>query len=345
MSIPFDPQMPLNVDSTMIVCARGCLRKFYNEFVLGLRPPGVSIDLHAGGCFATALEVTYREHWQNGRSLAESLDRARAAFFVQWGEFVIPEWKKTAKDIDRMWEAVSNPLGDMKNKGYFDVYPPQTDEILPYFDADGKPTLEYTFAIPLEPCTAEGDHNGSGYQKAFEDGYFPCHPSGGPFIYCGRFDKLGSYRHEPIVCDEKTTGASIGAAWVNQWRLRNQFMGYVWACQQCGIPVTQVAVRGIAIQKTQIVHAQSIQPYTADQLVRWHEQLRRDLWKIRRAWDSGYWDYNFGDTCNSYGSCIFLDACSSVNPEPWLSNLEVRRWNPLVKNPIAVPDLATARAF
>lgn len=342
MSIPFTPEMPLNIDSTMIVCARGCLRKFYNEFVLGFRPPGLSIDLHAGSCFATALETVYRAHWQDGKSLEEALVRGQASFFVNWGNFEIPEYKRTAKTQDRMWEAISNPEGDEKNKGYFDVYPPQTDEILPYFDEAGKPTFEYTFAIPLEPTCK---YPQSRAELLAEGGKFPEHPNGGPFIYCGRFDKLGQYRCEPIICDEKTTGGSIGQAWVNQWRLRNQFMGYVWACQQCGIPVQQVAVRGIAIQKTQIVHAQAIQPYTIDQLERWKEQLRLDLWRIRNAWDTGYWDYNFGDTCNSYGSCIFLDACSSNSPENWLSTMEVRRWNPLVKNPIAPEDLGATKAF
>ena len=333
-------ELPLNIDSTMMVCARGCLQKFYNEFVLGRRPPGLSIDLHAGACFASAIEETYRGHWQLNLPLEKALERAQAAFFTQWGDFEIPEYKRTSKTSDRMWQAVSNPEGDEKNRGYFDVYPPQTDEILPYFAADGKPTLEYTFAIPLEPAYRPN----SSYDAVNCEG-FPEHPNGGPFIYSGRFDKLGQYQGRPIVCDEKTTGGSIGVDWARKWQLRNQFMGYVWACRACGIDVDSVAVRGIAIQKTQIVHAQSIQSYSNSLIDKWLEQLRRDLWKIRRAWDEGYWDYNFGDTCTSYGNCIFLDACTSSTPESWLSTLEVRRWNPLVKNPVEPKNLAEARAF
>jgi len=324
------PELPLHIDSTMTVCARSCFRKFYNEFVLGLRPPGLSIDLHAGACFATALEETYRGHWHMGLSLEKALERAQAAFFTQWGDFIIPEFKKTSKTADRMWQAVSNPEGDSNNRGYFDVYPPQTDEILPYFAADGRPTLEYTFAIPLEPIGPEG---------------FPEHPSGGPFIYCGRFDKLGQYQGRPIVCDEKTSGRTAGVDWARTWQLRNQFMGYVWACRICGIPVDSVAVRGISILKEKIGHAESIQHYSQFMLDRWHEQLRRDLWRIRRAWDENYWDYNFGDTCTTYGNCIFMDACSSAQPNNWLNTLEVRRWNPLVKNPVEVKDLGNVSAF
>jgi hypothetical protein len=40
-------------------------------------------------------------------------------------------------------------------------------------------------------------------------------------------------------------------------------MGYVWACQQCGIDLDTVVVRGIAIQKTQIVHVEAIKQYSA----------------------------------------------------------------------------------
>lgn len=331
------PELPLNVDSTMIVCARSCLRKFYDEFVLGYRPPGLSIDLHAGACFASAVEETYRGYWHLDLPLDRALQRAQAAFFTQWGDFIIPEFKRTAKTADRMWQAVSNPEGDEQNKGYFDVYPPQTDEIKPYFAADGRPTLEYTFAIPLEPYCHPGAYPGAGD--------FPEHPSGGPFIYSGRFDKLGEYQGRPIVCDEKTSGRTAGVDWARTWQLRNQFMGYVWACRQCGIDVDSVAVRGISILKEKIGHAQSIQPYSQFMLDRWYEQLRRDLWRIRKAWDERYWDYNFGDTCTSYGNCVFLDACTSPTPENWLSTMEVRRWNPLVKNPVEVKDLGNARAF
>jgi len=318
----------------MVVCSRGCLHKFYNEFVLGLRPPGLSIDLHAGACFALALEETYKNIWLHSRSLDEALVRAEAAFQVAWGDFEIPEYKKTAKTRDRMWEAVWNP-GDAKSPGYFNTYPPLTDKCRPYFDADGKPTFEYTFAIPLEPA---GD---------IDDGVnFPLHPqTRDAFIYSGRFDMLGEYEGRPTPRDEKTTGSSIGQAWVNQWKLRNQFMGYTWACRQCGLDTEGVLVRGIAIQKTQLVHAEHYQTFSQHLLDRWYDQLRRDLWRIRHAWDNGYWDYNFGDACNSYGSCIFLDACTSRHPASWLSQLEVRRWNPLVKNPIAVDDPSKERAI
>jgi hypothetical protein len=295
----------------MMTAFRSCPRKFYNEFVLGLRPPGISIDLHAGGCFASAVEQTYRGIWEDQLPLSEALMRAQARFFIEWGDVEAPEWKRTAKTKDRVWEAVES---------YFSTYSPLTDHVRPYFNANGKPTFEYTFAIPLE------------------DPDWPKHPSGEPFIYCGRFDMLGSYQDRPCVRDEKTTGSSIGRNWASKWDLRSQFMGYVWACQQSDIDLDTVVVRGIAIQMTQIVHAEAIKIYSNQLVAKWYEQLRRDLWRLRRCWDSGYFDYNFGDSCTVYDQCVFLNACASPNPENWFTEFEVKHWSPLDKNPAKLKE-------
>lgn len=320
--------LPPYIDSTMRSCLVSCPQKFFREFVQGYRPPGISIDLHAGGCFAGALEETYKQVHLHHRPLDVALQLAQARFFTEWGDFEVPEWKKTAKTADRVWEAIAGD-GTSKGRGYFEEYGPLTDHVQPYFDKTGKPTFEYTFAIPLEPCAQnQTDENDNDYDC------FPFHPNGSPFLYTGRFDMLGSYQGRPVVRDEKTTGGSIGQGWADQWDLRSQFMGYVWACQQCGIDLDTVVVRGIAIQKTQIIHAEAIKTYTKHMIERWHEQLRRDLWRLRRAYDEGYWDYNFADACTSYGGCMFNRVCQSATPDSWLNEFEVRRWNPLEKNPI-----------
>jgi len=313
--------MPLNVDSTMISCARSCLQKFRLEFVLGLRPIGLSVDLHAGACFALAIEETYRQIHIAKRPLAEALLRAHFAFMASWGDFEIPEWKRTAKTKERVWEAV---------EGYFAEWSPLTDPCQPYTAADGNPTFEYTFAIPLEPFC--DPHAGT-----VKPGDFPEHPDGGPFLYSGRFDMLGSYMGYPCIRDEKTTGSSIGDRWAEQWDLRSQFMGYVWACRQGGVDARNVIVRGIGIQKTQLRFVEAIKTYSDFLIARWYEQLRRDLWRIRRAWDEGYFDFNLGESCTAYGSCAFMTNCQSQVPEAWMQGYEVRRWNPLIKNPVKVP--------
>jgi hypothetical protein len=313
------PELPLYVDSTMITCFRSCGQKFWKEFVLGRRPPGLSIDLHAGACFATALETVRKLTFKNKLPYHEALIKAHAAFMQAWGSFEIPPHKTTAKTVDRVWESVED---------YFKTYSPLTDHVQPYLAADGNPTLEYTFAIPLEPAVDPYYGHTGGPND------FPLHPNGSPFLYCGRFDMLGEMNGKPIPVDEKTSGRSADVNWAEQWSLRNQFLGYVWACQQCGLEVDSLLVRGTSILKTKIGQAEAIKSYSQGLLTRWHEQLRRDLWRLRRSWDEGYWDYNFGDTCTSYGNCIFMQSCQSEQPLTWLQDLEVRKWNPLAKNPV-----------
>ena len=308
MTTNLTPILPTYIDSTMISCFRSCPRKFYNEFILGLRPPGLSIDLHAGGAFAHCLEVVRREVFVNGRSLADALLRANAAFEIYWGDFVIPEHKKTTKRPDRVWAAVES---------YFATYTPHTDHIQPYM-SDGKPTLEFTFAIPLDGPD------------------WPTHPTtGDPFLFAGRFDMLGEYLGMPIVCDDKTQGTGIYSGWTEKWDLRGQFIGYTWAGKQLGYNTDSCAVRGIGILVNSIAHAEAIKPYSDDLRTRWLEQLRRDLWRIVFMWRDGYFDYNFAESCVDYGSCIFSTACQSNDPDPWLKNMEVRRWNPTKSDPVA----------
>lgn len=309
------PELPIHIDSTMRSALITCPQRFYNEFVLNLRPPGIAIDLHAGGCFSTALETVYKSIWIRQESLALALERARAAFEIHWGDFEIPEHSRTTKTPDRVWAAVES---------YFTEYPPLSDPVRPYFDSSGKPTFEYTFAIPLEPTAQEDDGRS-----------FPVHPSGDSFLYCGRFDMLGQMGTRPVVRDEKTTGSAFSSTWADYWTMRGQFIGYVWACRQCGLDVRSVIVRGVKILKLDIGHIECEKWYDDALIARWREQLRRDLWRLRRSWDSGYWDRNFGDACTSYGRiCSYQDLCTSEQPELYYSNFAPRSWNPLTKNPV-----------
>lgn len=311
--------LPIYVDSTMLTCFRSCGQKFWKEFILGRRPPGLSIDLHAGACFATALETIRRHIFRDKKPFHEALILGHAAFMQAWGEFEIPPHKNTSKTKDRVWEAVED---------YFKTYSPLTDHVQPYIASNGEPTLEYTFAIPLEPAAHPQDSD------LFAKDVFPLHPSGSPFLYCGRFDMLGVSNGETIPVDEKTSGRSADTNWAESWNLRNQFLGYVWALRQCGLDTSSLLVRGVSILKTKLGQAEALKTYSDGLLKRWHEQLRRDLWRIRRSWNEDYWDYNFGDTCTQYGNCVFMASCQSEQPLLWLQDLEVRSWNPLAKNPV-----------
>lgn len=304
--------LPLHIDSTMMSCFRSCPEKFNNEFIRGLRPAAFSVDLHAGAAFATGVEAIGREVHENNLPLERAFERGHAAFLDAWGDF-IPE-KETPKTRERTWEAIEE---------YFAAFPPLTDHIQPFL-TNGKPTYEFTFAIPLEPAC---------HPTAWEDNQFPLHPSGSPFIYCGKLDRLGQWGGKVVGQDEKTT-TSIGVRWSDQWNLRSQFLGYCWALRQMGLDVDTIAVRGVGILKTKITIVEAIKTYSDMLIDRWYEQLRRDMWRLRRAWDEGRFDFNLGEACTTYGGCSFAGLCASPNPEAWHHQFTIRRWNPLEKNPV-----------
>lgn len=320
MTDPQAPQaiLPLHIDSTMISCFRSCPEKFKNEFILGLRPSSMSVDLHAGGCFASALEnIGNAVH--AGESFEKAKLRAFARYMDDWGDFT--PIKDTPKSRERVWEAV---------EAYFEKWPLATDHIQPFI-LNGKPSYEFTFGIPLLPAT---DFLSNGSIPYTEPRSFPLHPSGNPFIYSGRFDLLGQMGSTLVVRDEKTT-TSIASNWSESWNLRSQFLGYCWACQQSGLNVSTVCIRGVGILKTKFHLLEAIKQFPQHRIERWHEQLRRDLWRLRRSWDEGYFDVNFAESCTSYGGCAFRTLCESDHPERWLKDYRVARWNPLQKNPIA----------
>lgn len=304
------PTLPHVIDSTMIACFRQCQQKFFAEFILGLRPPGLSIDLHAGGCFALGLEKVRESVFLRNTSLDEGLAYAHGIFMQEWGDIEPPEGSqsKKAKNKDRVWEAVEY---------YFKIWPPHSDAVQPLF-ANGKPTIEFTFAVPL-------DLPG-----------FPRHPDGDPFIYSGRFDLLGVLDGDITGVDDKSTGRSIGREWAQQWNLRSQFIGYTWAGRQSGLPIKRIIARGIKFQMTDPMPvADAIKMYPDYLIDRWLDQLRRDLTKLVAAWNEGHFEFNLADACTQYGLCIFMDRCTSADPNQWNSIYEVRKWNPLLKNPVA----------
>src|SRR5215213_6144536 len=103
--MPYEAILPQHLDSTMLTAFRACPRKFYHEFVLGLRPASVSVDLHAGAAFATSLEHFYTEFYTSGKNLQEALTSAGNRLVLEYGDFV--PIKDTPKTLDRMLEALN----------------------------------------------------------------------------------------------------------------------------------------------------------------------------------------------------------------------------------------------
>lgn len=296
--------LPSHIDSTMRSAFVKCKQSFFTEFVLGLRPARTSIHLHAGGAFSGALERFYTETWTNHEQKDIALARSHQTFLNLWGNY---EYERTdAKSRENIWAAVES---------YVATYPPASDPVQPYI-VEGKPTYEFSFAIPLD------------------DAIFPRHPvTGDPFIYVGRADLLGTYYGRPVIRDEKTAGR-LESNWSEHWDMRGQFLGYCWAAQRGGINVSTVVVRGVILTKTNIRQVEAIKLYSHWEIERWYQQLARDLHSLVKCWNDGWFDYNLGEACSSYGGCVFLPRCKSPVPSRHNAAYVVKRWNPLLRNPV-----------
>ena len=174
---------------------------------------------------------------------------------------------------------------------------------------DGKPAVEFTFAIPIP-------------------GVF--HPeTGEPILYTGRFDMLAEYQNALFVDDEKTS-SYLGDSWIASWDLNSQMTGYCWASRSYGFNVQGAIVRGIGILKSETKFLLSLQRRSEWMIERWQNQLRKDLLRAIDMWKRDDWDMALDDACSSYNGCQFKEACLAKNEQKILDNeYEIRHWDPL----------------
>lgn len=302
-------EFPAVIDSTMRAEFVTCPVKFYYSFIRKLGVGGGSVDLIAGGAFARGLEVVRKAVWVEKKPFPTALSEGMTAAIAEWGSFVCPA-HKTQKNIDRVVQAL---------EFYFQRWPIDTDPIRPYFWAEDKPAVEFTFAIPLpilHPTTGE------------------------PIIYAGRTDMIGIYNGQIFGVDEKTT-SQLGPTWGTKWNLRSQFTGYCWAARQHNLPVAGWIVRGISFLKTTFGAAESIQFRPDWAVERWYEQLLVDIEQMIKCWRENRWSHNLADACESYGGCTFQRLCESEDPESWITGsgeFSTRDWNPLHRYPTGKPE-------
>ena len=309
--------LPLYIDSSMLTAWRSCRRKHFWSTLSALYPMGTSIHLHAGAAIAAGCEAARKHVFSqpapSAVPLEEVLFHAYSAFSLAWGSYVPPQTPRLVKTFENCWHCLSD---------YLTQYHPGLDAIQPLLRVDGSPAVEYRFAIPL-PID---------------------HPTGEPFLFVGRFDMLGSWNGLVAPVDEKTT-SQFGASWADGWSLRGQFLGYVWAVREQGIPCSTMVVRGLKIAKTGPEFQTAVLAFPDHLISTWYRHLLRDVQQIKEAFihlttredadtrDAAY-PMNFGDSCQSYGGCAFEPLCSASNPYDFTSNFNHYVWNPLAPNPI-----------
>lgn len=293
--------------SAFVACPQAAYWEFFDHF----KSPLPNVHLHAGKCWASALERTRMAFYGDKIDAPTAQAYGLEQLVQDFGDFVVPErGSGSNKTLDRLIEAFSY---------YFLAFPLETDPVQPHYARDGKPMVEFNFALPIDPINL-------------------LHPvTGEPLLYAGRADMIATYAGSLSVYDDKTT-SSLGATWGQQWTRRSQFSAYAWAAREYGIPISQVVVRGIAILKTTINHQQAITIRTPHHIEEWHYQVVRDIKRAIECYKDGWFDKNLSDSCSSFGGCGFLQPCTSNNPTPWLEGQFVRKiWDPVNRTETLVP--------
>jgi len=293
--IPF----PSVIDSTSLAAWKACPQKYLREHLQHWKPKSPSVHLHAGAAYAQGLEVARRSFYEEGKGKEMSEALGLEALLLAYGAFQCPA--DSAKSLERMLGAL---------EFYFERYPLGEDPAVPLLLPNGKRAIEFSFAIPLD----------------FR------HPvTGDPLLYAGRCDELVEFAGGIYNLDDKTT-SSLGASWSSQWSMRGQFIGYCWAAQKSGIPVSGTIVRGVSILKTKYDTAQALVNFSPLLIERWEAGLYKFLRDLLVAWEREEYTYNLSESCNAYGGCPFTRICSSPDPEAWLEmGFERREWSPITR--------------
>lgn len=143
-------------------------------------------------------------------------------------------------------------------------------------------------------------------------------------IYEGRVDLLTDSRAGRTVVDSKSSGRSVAPI-----LLSNQFIGYSWALE-----VPSITVDKIGFQKTLKARERFVRvPLSYPQQLQ-EEWVEWAIWwgKIAVFYvENGVYPPNF-TSCDKYGGCIFLKACSTTpGAREWkLSTMFVpgKQWSP-----------------
>jgi hypothetical protein len=286
----------VNYDNTMLKDYKRCERLFFNKYEMGYIGEDESVHLHAGKCFANAVECARVAFYDTGQNLSESILAGGQVLIDSWGDPIL--FAGETKNLSRMMAAYEK---------YMDDFP--IDHHPVHRGADGKLMVECHFALP--------------YGKDRTDD-----------VYSGTPDTVLEYGGGLWLVDEKTTGGSFTPTWISQWKRWGQYTGYVWGLGMKGIHLDGVLCRGIAIQKTQIKTIEVASPRAEWMVNEWILSTTKTIERIAKSRETGSWDGANDDNCVKYGrECEFIGQCTS--PSPDYSKFKRGRWEPLTRQWIA----------
>lgn len=290
---------PEVIDSSLIAAARSCGQKVYREYFEHWKGKDPNVHLHAGAAYAKGQEITRRAFYEEGKDAEEALALGLGALLAAYGDFQCPA--DSAKSAERTAGALEY---------YYSHYRLGEDSAIPLTLANGKRAIELGGVEVLDSLHPE---------------------TGQPLQYSWRMDMAVDHNGVKLAVDDKTT-SQLGASWPRQWDLRSQFTSYIWGAKRNGIELNGFLVRGVSILKTKYDTMEAI-TYRPDwQIDRWYEQLLRDVERLKKQWEEGYFDYSLDHACTEYGGCQFRNVCLSRDPTQVLENFfERRKWDPITR--------------
>jgi len=292
-------------DATSISSFEKCPRFYHLRHIEGWQPHEKSVHLIFGGLYASALEHFFKH-------LAAGLSRDEATIEVVL-ETLCETWVRPEPDEDgdvgpgRPWDSLHNAKTRetlvRSIVWYLDHFKDDPAPIV--ILSDGKPAVEYSFALP------------------FHDEY----------IYCGHIDKLATYSGGTYIVDQKTSGATITPRFFEGFSPDVQMPGYTWA----GKIIFDIPISGVIIDAAQIAvgftrFERGFVQCPPAMLEEWHEETLQTIFAAKRAHEENYYPMNRA-SCGNYGGCEFRRVCSRSpehRPAVLRSNFSRQaRWDPL----------------
>lgn len=115
---------------------------------------------------------------------------------------------------------------------------------------------------------------------------------------------------ELCVCDHKTT-TSLGTQFATKGDVNHQLTGYVFACQQLGIPVKKAMFQGLQVAKTKCAVMRIFYERSEEQIAEWKNWVYHQVtvWEMMRKTNN--YPMNGSGACNQLSGCQYLGVCAA----------------------------------
>lgn len=280
-------------DSTSLKLYLECPRKYKFKMIDCWQNPRRSAHLRFGGWYAKALEDYYKFRAEGDTSPQALAKVVRAALVASWEYETVPseEGDPGYPDSVIIVPGTGSPwTSDHNTKTrenlirtivwYVDQFEHEQIDVVRL--ENGKPAVEYSFALPVD------------------DG----------FVLSGHIDRLVNYSGGIYVMDQKTTQTTITPYYFDQFNPDVQMSLYTFA----GNIIYNLPVKGVIIDAAQIAvgftrFARGFTHRSQQSLDEWYDETHKLMHVIVKATKENYFPAN-PTACGNYGGCEFRGVCS-----------------------------------